>query len=414
MMRGRFFSSWLAALLVVLVFAAAGAPAYAEPASPAAVNIVVFAYVDIAGSTDASNPARPACNLQYDTEDQDFARTNPLPTMTFVVRDPSGAELGRQDTTALAELQRVRFNNVADFPTYTVVLDGGPAGWTLCPQQSASRTITQADITLGQARLNYYFYVAGGPTAVPATDTPVGPTTTVPTNTPAGPTPTFPPGVTPATPVPTWVRPTVTPGPTSAHHDETTNDTGQASQPSVVVIPPGPAVGEPAQGGGTRYVSPPPGTGELAMIRGVAFLDQNGDGVLGAGEPGLDHVQVYLHGGGLEISQITPNTGQFSFEALGDGEYDVYITPGAEWRITTPQKYVVRVRGNIVTGIDFGLIRTDAGVPAVVESAGRAIRLPATGVIDLPRGQVLGGMALALTLVGLVGLTIERRKNRRL
>jgi hypothetical protein len=408
MMRGPVIARWIAIALLAVCFVATAVPAQAEPESPAAVNIVVFAYVDVAGSTDGSNPVAPACNLAYDTGDQDYARTNPLPSMTFVVRDPDGNELGRADTTALAELQRVRFNDVADFATYTVSLEGAPTGWTLCPQQSATNTVTQSDITLGQARLNYYFYVASGevPTATPTA-------TTAPGVTPSA-TPTRAPGVTPSATRYATPKPTLVPAATSAGGaEEEEEEGGQAPVPVSASSGTGAVV---TQGGGYVFVNPPAGTGKLAMIRGVAFLDLNGDGLFGAGEPGLDHVQVYLHGGGLQISQITPPSGQFSFEALGTGEYDVFVNPGPEWRVSTAQKYVVRVRGNIVTGIDFGLARLGAQPEAVAETeteaAGTGIRLPATGVIALSRGGALGGLALALTLVGLVGLTIERRSRR--
>jgi len=415
MMRGLTQTRWLLVLAVALALAVMAAPVHAEPESPAAVNVVVFGYVDVAGSTDASNPVRPACNLTYDTEDQEFARNNPLAVMTFTVRDPNGNELASGQTSALAELQRVRFNDVADHPTYTVELTSPPSGWALCPQEPSTRQITQDDITLGQARLNYYFYVPSGPVPTPV-NTAVTPGPTVPP-TPVTPTATLLPGVTPTVgPQPTAKPPAPTSEPSSGGDEGGgATDTG-ASAPSQPVSVPAMPVPSVARGeSGVAYVNPPAGTGELAMIKGMAFLDLDCDGVFGAGDPGLNAVQVYAHGGYAHLSQITPGTGQFSFEALGDGEYDVFVNPGPEWTITTPWKYVVRVRGNIVTGIDFGLCRGEPAVevPAAVPAPGAGIRLPDTGVMDVPPGRLLGGMALALTLVGLVGMTLERRRNRK-
>jgi hypothetical protein len=410
-MRIRIHVRWLASLLVALFLATGGLPVHAAPAQQGTVTIVIFSYVDVASPGDPT----AACNLQFDTEDETYATSNPLGAHTFILRDPGGTEIGRQLTDALATLQRARFDNVAELESYTLQLEAPPAGWALCPQEQATRTLTQLDFSLGRARATYHFYQAGQGTPPPTgevptatTAPPVG-TTAVPTQTPIVPATTRP----PATPggVPT-ARPTAKPGGgTSGGTGGDASTGGQAGAAAVGVA--GTSTGASAPRVGSCVISPPPGTGALAMIRGVAFVDNNADGVLGADEPGLNDVEVYLHGGGLELSQITPARGSFSFEALGAGEYSVFINPGPEWRITTPAHCMVRVSGNIVTGVDFGLIRADQVPAAPVAMAIERVRLPATGVIDLPRGAMLGGLALALSALGLAGLTVERWRGRR-
>src|SRR3989304_4622982 len=130
----------------------------ASGAAPqATVTIVIFSYVDVA------SPGNPtgACNLQFDTEDETYAQSNPLGQHTFILRDGSGTELGRQLTDALAPLQRARFDNVAELENYTLVLEAPPAGWALCPQEQATRSLTQLDFSLGRARVTYHFYKPG-------------------------------------------------------------------------------------------------------------------------------------------------------------------------------------------------------------------------------------------------------------
>jgi hypothetical protein len=390
---------WLLILVVAAAVLAAGPSSVdAAPAQQVTVSVVVFAYVDVASPGDPFAP----CNLQFDDEDEAYAQTNPLPSMWFKLEDGSGGLLERQETSALATLQRVRFEDIAEQPTYNLILEAPPSGWALCPQESATRTLHDTDFVLGSARETYHFFRPDRVTPEPGV---------TPTETPSGATATPPP-------------PTVTPGGPTVTAAPPTEEPPPTPKPPATSKPPD--EGEEEEGGGYQPSLPYiPGRGEYGRIQGVAFIDTNYNGVFDAGEPGLNDVQVYLHGGGLELSHVTDATGTYNFDILGDGQYDVFIQPGSEWFITTPQKYVVTVAGVTVSGIDFGLIRyTDlpegfdtSQPPAqeVVEAeSSTGIKLPSTGVTKAPGTLVFGGLALLLSALGLVGLTTERwwKRNR--
>lgn len=393
-------SARLLALLAIAVVLVAGATgAQAAPAQQVSVTVVVFSYVDVAGNPGSEYPA-PACNLEFDPDDEAFATANPLPPMEFVLRDGSGTELARQTTTELALLQRARFEDIAEQESYILQLTAPPSGWVLCPQETADRTLTQDDFSLNRTRVTYHFFQGTAPTAVPgdtATPTVPAPTSVIPT------TPTTPGVPTAVVPSPTVVpgrtpRPTLVPRPTSAGGGEEGGDDG--------------GNGHPAPSQSSQMGLQVTGCTGLSSIKGLAFIDQNADGKLGPTEPGLNDVEVRLHGGGLQLSAITPANGQYSFEALGAGTYDVFISPGPEWKVTTPSSYQVTVNCQVVMGYDFGLVRygdLPADVPVrPLPKPGEGIRLPDTGVMDVPQLPLYGGLAAVLALLGLVGLTLER------
>jgi hypothetical protein len=355
-MRTHPLPRWFAIALLAALLTAGVRPAHAAPLRQD-VQINIVAFVDVAPATD---PNCPGCNGEFDAEDSDFAANNPLPSMTFIVKDSTGAEIARGDTTELTVgIQRYLFT-VPEGPQFTVELDSAPSPWQLCPNESASRTLTDTDFQLGNARVEYHFTQgcnAGGET----------PTIEVPTETPTTPVP----GQPTNTPVPPAK---VTEKPKSSTRDET----------------------EPA----------------LGYIKGIAFIDENQNGKLDPTDPGLNDVKVYLDGGGLQLSLVTPGTGNYSFDGLGPGTYDVYINPGPEWKITTQQKYVVTVApGQVVMGIDFGLARVGSTV-TTMPTAGRGVRQPATGIADLPAAPLLGMATLLLGALGALGMSLERRRAR--
>ncbi len=163
--------------------------------------------------------------------------------------------------------------------------------------------------------------------------------------------------------------------------------------------------------------TPKPGGGghddkdRIGYIKGVAFIDLDQDGKLDPNDPGLNDVGVHLVGGGLDLLIITGPTGQFSFDGLGAGRYDVFIAPGPEWRVTTPSRYNgVRVQHNVVQGIDFGLTRVGAAPSgkAATDKHGMP-KLPKTGVGELPSSALLALVAVVLGVVAVTGLALERR-----
>jgi len=321
--------------------------ALAQTTEPPMFTIFAIGNPDLFGGDD---PDCPGCDGDIAPEDEDLAEQNPLPQLEFRVLDGTNTEIASQTTEPLGVLQRAMIEVPAleDGEEYTLELVSVPAGWELCSNdEGPTRTLTLDDFQLGDSTREDFFFWVGCQAIETPTSTPTG--GTVPPN-----------------------GPTATPRPTR----------------------------KPGGGGDTNDLQ------RLGSIKGLAFIDQNQDGRLGPTEPGLNDVGVHLRGGGLDLFQITGPTGQFSFEGLGAGEYDVFIQPGPEWRVTTPSLYKVKVNGNMVQGIDFGLVRT--GAPPAKPTGPR---LPATGVADLPMSGLLGVVALVLSVVAAVGFGFERRRT---
>lgn len=359
-------------LVATLLAAATTASVQAAPEPQAAtVTIIVLGFVDVFGGND---PDCPGCNGEFDPEDQDHADQDPLAAFTVIVRDASGAQIARETTQSLAGLQRVSID-VPEGAEFTVELEGDPAGWELCPNESPTRTLTSEDFQLGNALEEFHFWhgCASMPTRTPTT---TGATATPrPTVTPGGPT---------LTPAPATPEPTEEP---DEDMDEDEADEGAAE----------------------------PEHAPLGSIRGLAFIDVNEDGLLGPDEPGLNDVGVHCHGGNVQLYQLTNGAGQFSFDGLGEGHYDVFIDPGPEWRVTTTSKYsaVHVVGGEAVLGIDFGMVRDGAAADSdlVVQAPGSGIRLPDTGIADVSPNQLVVVMALLLAGLALAGFSSERLRR---
>lgn len=150
-------------------------------------QLVVVAFSDTTGA----GPFRcPGCDKIYSSADQDANAGNPLPSMQFVVQNArTGEELGRQQ----AERQpQGRYRAIFQLPgdlqdDVVLTLVAGAAGFELCSNSSASRTISSTDFILGTHEEVYAFWTGcaleeAEPTAspVPPTATPVPPTVTPP------------------------------------------------------------------------------------------------------------------------------------------------------------------------------------------------------------------------------------------
>ena len=388
----------LVASALLGLFAGVVTPAVAAPArQQATLTIFAIGFADLAGGDD---PNCPGCDEFFDPEaDEPLAAQNPLPALTFTVTDKDGTEVGTFTTEQLATLQRgmIDVPDLADGETYTLELTGLPAGWELCASQSSSRTLTVDDFHLGSTRQDFFLNLICDntePTAVPTVD----------------------PG---ATVAPTQPGATTVPGSTSvpkatkkpgSDDDDDDDDAGSSSGSSSSAATSGGTTsggtGATASGG-IGMISGGNGSGGLGDIMGLAFIDADNNGLLGPNDPGLNDVGVHLEGGGLKLYQITGPTGQFNFAGVGAGEYDVYITVGSEWRITTPARYHVKITGGKVGGVDFGMNR-GPGAKAM------AVRMPATGIANLPAAGLAGGLALLLSVLGGLGFVMERRRQARL
>lgn len=353
---------WLALALLAALTVAGIQPAYAAPLQQE-YQISVVAFVDVAPATD---PNCPGCNGEFDAEDSDYAQNNPLPPMTFAVRDSTGQEIARQDTSELTVgIQRTLFT-VPEGPEFTVEMVVGPPGWQLCPNESTTRILTEDDFQLSNAREEFHFTQGCNVSQATATPQPG-----VPTHTPE-------PG-----------RPTNTPMP------------GQPTK--------APGGGTGGDGGGTVDKTDP----QLGYIKGFACIDANNNGKVDPTDPGLNDVRVKLSGGSTQLYAVTPGTGAFSFDGLGPGRYELSVSPGPEWRVTTQSMYVVELAaGKVVQGIDFCMVRGGQSVAQKV-IAGSGVRLPDTGFASLPAAPLLGAATLLLGVLGALGMSVERRRKGR-
>ena len=338
---------------------------YAAPSAQGTIGLIIICHVAVDGGPD---PDFPTCNgssqnSSEDPGDTDYADTDPLPEIEFVVLDIDGNEVGRGTTTSQGnalQLLSLDVDELGPDEEYTIEIVSGPDGWEACRGET-SQTIGEAEIgPAGNGRMDFFFYKSEFCQTLE--------------------TPTADPGMT-ATPDPNvTVDPNATPMPTATR--------------------------KPSSGGGSERHKDK--EQKLGAIAGVAFIDENQNGVIDPGEPGLDHVGVNIHGGGLQKVWVTGGPGNYSFDGLGVGEYEVFIQPGAEWKITTPSRYHVKVNGNHVVGIDFGLVRAGAKAPA---KASASVRLPATGIADMPLAPVLGGLATLLGGLAALGFVFERRRR---
>ena len=79
-----------------------------------------------------------------------------------------------------------------------------------------------------------------------------------------------------------------------------------------------------------------------ATIAGSVFYDRNGNGHVDSGEAGLAGRTLFLdldHDGKLdenEILAVTDADGNFSFDEVPGGTYDVRWVPSTGWKQTTP------------------------------------------------------------------------------
>jgi len=102
----------------------------------------------------------------------------------------------------------------------------------------------------------------------------------------------------------------------------------------------------------------------VGSIRGLKFLDSNGNGVQDAGEPGLGGVTVYLdadNNGVLdagEVSTVTAADGTFSFANVVAGTYHVQeVVPPGYMQTARQSADVTLSAGQSATGVTFGNFR---------------------------------------------------------
>ncbi len=149
--------------------------------------------------------------------------------------------------------------------------------------------------------------------------------------------------------------------------------------------------------------------GSTGFIAGVAFIDNNGNGIQNTGENGLAGVAVSLYNaetGSFIVYQLTDAEGNYYFGDLADG---LYIVQVPEWggvegfSLSTPSFYTVSILGGSNFAFaDFGYVPQSGTLVANDDCAETPVAtpvtinvlnndLPASGLITIVSATVLSG-----------------------
>jgi hypothetical protein len=97
-------------------------------------------------------------------------------------------------------------------------------------------------------------------------------------------------------------------------------------------------------------------TTALGAIEGLVFQDDDGDGEAGPEEYGIDGIVVRLTGDDVDEDTLTDDSGQFRFEDLEPGEYEVVVEPGMVWSVIGRSLIGgLEIDGEELTGLEFAL-----------------------------------------------------------
>ncbi|MBI2303737.1 MAG: PKD domain-containing protein [Chloroflexi bacterium] len=106
-------------------------------------------------------------------------------------------------------------------------------------------------------------------------------------------------------------------------------------------------------------------TPPLTTIKGSVYEDNNGNGVMDAGEAGISNVAVRVTSDGWTKDTLSGLNGAYEVCCLTPATFKVSITVPGGWTNTTPTLVAVTVSGNPPTVVvDFGLARPAAATPA--------------------------------------------------
>lgn len=395
MVRQSAFAA-LAAALALALLPNLAVPGAAAPAAQAQARIAVAVFPDLVGD-GAGEQGCPGCDGEYTAEDTAANADDPLPSLEVVLRDADGDEIERNTTSGLANGRQVTFFSVEEAGAYTIEVTGLPEAWEACPDGSLTMDLTADDFDelTGFATVDVYVWrgCEADESAMAMSEEEEEPTETV----------------------------------------TTTETTAVTTEPTVAVTttaevtPTVPATAEPTEAPTRRPTATEPPTAVpeqptaapteetlFGAIRGVVFEDANENGRLDAGEYGVPDVTLRLVGLAASETTTTAGAGTYAFAELAAGSYDVYldVPDGAE--LTTPDRYVgIAVDGGVVMGIDFGLTLAKGTVAPTPEPTAETPALPSTGVQLQPRGRSLIALAVAVGLLGALGLALETRLGRR-
>jgi hypothetical protein len=349
-------------------------------------RIVVIGHPDLIGT--GPEVGCPGCDREFTDGDTVASASDPLPLLEFVLYDDAGAEIARDMTSAISNGQRPLAFLVDAPGDYTIALAEVPDGWVMCPNDSITKTVTAADFNAQQrAELGYWLWhgcIAPPPTPTgPATEPPATATVVTP--------PTAPPTTAP------------TEDGRADDGDEDTDDGDDDRDDD----------SEAGSAAASSAAAAPPAPGGVGEIRGLVYVDLNVDGGLGPTEPGVGGITVRLTGEGISREQTTPPAGTFAFGNLPAGVYDVEILLDPVVVTTTPHYERIRLQGDTVMGIDFGLRPVGAGMAAVPQApSASSPALPSTGSLPVGAGRLLTFLAAAIGALALAGRALERRPRQ--
>jgi hypothetical protein len=135
----------------------------------------------------------------------------------------------------------------------------------------------------------------------------------------------------------------------------TPTPTATATATSTATLTPT-ATATPTQTPSPTATPTPTDTPAPGEIRGVVWLDTNGDGIQDAGEPGLAGVTVRLLRDSIQIGQAaTASDGTYRYSALAAGNYVVQESQPAWVRFsTTPDEVPVTLAAGETRTVNFG------------------------------------------------------------
>jgi hypothetical protein len=375
---------WLVVAGVLALWTALVAPGGGIVAAATQGRIAVVAYPDLSGEQSAGRDC-PGCDGAFTDADTEANADAPLPSLDVILRDEGGDEVERNATSGLANGRQVTFFTVASPGKFELELGALPEPWALCPDAEMQRTIgaDDFDATTGIATVEFYVWrsckAAAAPTATEAATAETMPAGSTATEGAAAPV---------TSPSATSLPPTATEAPTEAMAAAATTPTAKAPL-------------------------------SLGAIRGLVFVDLDGDGRAGPAEAGVPGVTVRLAGDDdASAEEVSGVAGTFEFKGLVAGDYDLSVAVPAGYRVTTPDRYAgVAVHEDIVMGLDFGLAGpADAAAPAAPATTGDTGgpgSLPGTGVQLHSTGGLFLGLAALIGAFGAFGLAVEHHLGRR-
>lgn len=428
---------WLVAVLALSLLMGYALPASAGPLDQSSGRIAVVVFPDLAGDGPGA-PDCLGCDGDFLEEDSEANTDDPLPELEVVLRDASGIELDRNTTNGLANGRQVTFFTVQEIADYDVELLVPDEAWEACPDSGLELEVGTSDFdaNTGIAAVNFFLWngcdaelaeeeadaadeeadeaVVVAPEEADEADTEEadeadeadeagGADDAMAEDADADDADVDDADVEDA-------AADEADEPEDAALDDDADD--DADDEAVEAEDDGVEVDEDEAAADDEV-------DEMAMqplggIQGLVYMDLNGDGAAAPDEPGVSMVPVHLEADGQTQTQSTTATGNYTFADLDPGTYAVYIDVPAGYELTTNDRHSdIEVDGDIMAGLDFGLVATAGTTEVPATTTDDAESMPETGVQLHSTSGMLVALAAVVGLIGALGLAVESRIGRR-